>query len=137
MQIQSYHVTFLVPKWSICLNKNFFWKSVNKPCSFYTYPFSLSTFQKSLAIKEYWNLIGQEPFLAITWEPDFSQPCSFHRMFMNQKNFPFTPISDKTNDLIFLKSPKTLFLGHFWQFLVILPDGNFSKNSGSVTHNSI
>ena len=73
-------------------------------------------------IKEYWNLIGQEPFLAITWEPDFSQACSFRRMLMNHKNFHFTQIPDKNNDVIFLKSPKTMFLGHFWSFL---PDWDF------------
>ena len=59
-------------------------------------------------IKEYWNLIGREPFLAITWEPDFCQACSFRRMLMNQKNFPFTQILDKTNDVIFFKSQKSL-----------------------------
>ena len=75
-----------------------------------------------MTIKEYWNLIGQEPFLAITWEPDFSQACSFRRMLMNHKNFHFTQIPDKTNDMIFLKSPKTMFLGHFWPFV---PDRDF------------
>ena len=77
-------------------------------------------------IKEYWNLIGQEPFLAITWEPDFSQACSFRRMLMNHKNFHFTQIPDKTNDMIFLKSPRTIF-GHF------CPLGIFSKKSGCHT----
>ena len=75
-----------------------------------------------LMIKEYWNLIGWEPFLSLTWELDFSQACSFRRMLMNHKNFDFTQIPDKTNDVIFLKSPKTMFLGHFWPFL---PDGDF------------
>ena len=82
-----------------------------------------------MTIKEYWNLIGRETFLAITWEPDFSQACSFRRMLMNHKNFHFTQIPDKTNDMIFLKSPKTMFLGHFWPFL---PNGDFfQKNPGS------
>ena len=40
-------------------------------------------------------------------------------MLMNHKNFRFTQIPDKTNDMIFWKSPKTLFLDHFWPFLVI------------------
>ena len=75
-----------------------------------------------MTIKEYWNLIGQEQFLAITWESDFSRACSFCRMLMNHKNFHFTQIPDKTNDMIFLKSPKTLFWGHFWPFL---PNGDF------------
>ena len=62
-----------------------------------------------LTIKEYRNLIGREPFLAITWEPAFPQACSFRRMLMNHKNLHFTQIPDKTNDMIFLKNPKTLF----------------------------
>ena len=68
-------------------------------------------------IKEYWNLIRREQFLSLTWELDFSQICSFHRMLMNHKNFNFTQIPDKTNDMIFLKSSKTMFGGHFWPFL--------------------
>ena len=38
-------------------------------------------------------------------------------MLMNHKNFRFKQIPNKTNDMIFLKSPKTLVLGHFWSFL--------------------
>ena len=97
---------------------------VNKPCSFH---WCLSTCQNSksginLLVKywrlfeEYWNLIDRELFLDITWEPDFPQACSFHRMLINHKNFHFTQIPDKTNDVIFLKSLKTMFLGHFWPF---------------------
>ena len=81
-----------------------------------------------MTVKEYWNLTGQEPFLAITLEADFSQACSFQRMLINHKNIDFTQTPDKTNDMIFLKSPKTMFLGHFWPFLVILPDGDFFQN---------
>ena len=43
-------------------------------------------------------------------------------MLMNRKNFHFTQIPDETNDVIFLKSPETMFLDHFWSFL---PDGHF------------
>ena len=75
-----------------------------------------------MTIKEYWNLTGQEPSSAITWEPDFSQACSFRRMLRNHKNFHFTQIQDNTNDMIFLKSLETMFLDHFWPFL---PDGDF------------
>ena len=77
-----------------------------------------------LMIKEDWNLIGSEQFLAITWERDFSQACSFCRMLMNHKNFHLTQIPDKTNDTILLKSPKThfwAFFAHFWSFL---PNGH-------------
>ena len=55
----------------------FFRKPFNEPCFFHS---CLSIYQKSN-----WNLIGQEPFLAITWELDFSQACSFCRMLMNHK----------------------------------------------------
>ena len=72
-----------------------------------------------MTIKEYWNLIGQET--------DFSQACSFRRMLMNHKNFYFTHIPDKTNDAIFLNSPKTMFLSHFWPFLVISNGDIFKK----------
>ena len=71
-----------------------------------------------MTIEEYWNLIGWEPFFTVTWEADFSQVCSFRRMLMNHMNFHFTQISDKTNVVIFLKSPKTIIFGSFWPFLV-------------------
>ena len=99
------------PKW------NFFSeKLLISLVSFYA---CLSTSQKSksdinLLIK-YWRLnnteklIGRGPFLAIIWEPDFCRACSVGRMLMNHKNFCFTEIPDKTNDVIFLKSPKPLF----------------------------
>ena len=83
-----------------------------------------------LMIKEYWNLIDQEPFLAITRELDFSQPCSFCRMLMNHNNVDFTQIPDKTNDMIFLKSPKTMFWAIFDHFYLI---GVFSKKSSCHT----
>ena len=41
---------------------------------------------------------------------------------MNHKNFHFTQIPDKTNDVTFLETPKTMFLGHFGLFL---PDRDF------------
>ena len=41
---------------------------------------------------------------------------------MNYKNFHFTQIPAKTNDFMFLKSAKTMFLDHFWSFL---PDKDF------------
>ena len=67
--------------------------------------------------------------MAITWEQDFFQACSFRRMLMNHKNFHFTQIPDKTNDVILLKSPKTMFLGYFWPFLVILPYRDFFQKT--------
>ena len=57
---------------------------------------------ETLMIKEYWNLIGPEPFLTVTWELDFSQACSFDTMLMNHNNSHFTQIPDKTNAMIFL-----------------------------------
>ena len=61
------------------------------------------SFNKILTIKEYWNLIGREPFLPIIWKPDFSKESSFCRMLTNHKNFRFAQIPDKTNYVIFLK----------------------------------
>ena len=56
-------------------------------------------------------------------------------MLMNHRNFHFTQIPDKTNDLIFLKSSETMFLGHFWSFL---SDGDFfPKNWLCHTHNYV
>ena len=124
--------------WPIWPNEKFFRKPVNKPCSFHS---CLLTYQKSksdinlikkiLTIKEYWNLIDWQPFLAITWKPDFSQAWGFCRLLMNHKNFHFTQIPDKTNDIIFIKSPKTLFWSHFWLFLVIFAQWEFLQKKCS------
>ena len=85
-----------------------------------------------MEIKEYWNLIGQGPLLAITWELEFSQACGFHRMYhKNHKNFHFTQIWDKTNATIFLKVQKqflTMF-GHF------CPNGDFFQKNPVLSHN--
>ena len=144
-QIQSYEdAQFLGPKWSICPNEIFFRKPVNEPCFFYS---CLSTSQKlksdiTLLVK-YWQLknteisLADSHFLTITWEPDFSQACSFRRMLMNHRNFHFTQIPDKTIDVIFLKSPETMFwaiLDHFWSFL---PNGDFFKKNPALSHKSI
>ena len=128
------------PVWSFCPNKNFFRKPFNKPCSFHS---CLSTFQKSNSnfnpLRKYWRSknteisLAESYFLAIIWEPDFPQVCSFCKMLMDHKNLRFTPIPDKTNDFIFLKSHHVLgdVSGHF------CPMGIFSKKFGSVTHNYI
>ena len=81
-----------------------------------------------MKIKEYWNLICREPVLAIAWESDFSQPCSFHRMLKDHENLRFTPITDKANDLIFLRSPK-----NFLFFCPFLASFFLPKKSCSVT----
>ena len=110
-RIQSYEdAQFLGPKWPISPNENFFRKPVNEPCFFHS---SISTCQKSKSdvnlFVKYWQLKNTEIFLSTTWEPDFSQACSFCRMLIDHMNFQFTQISDKTNNVIFLKSPKTMF----------------------------
>ena len=76
--------------------------------------------------------------MAITWEPDFSQASRFCRMSMNHKNFHFTQIPDKINDVIFLKNSKNPVFGSFLSiFGHFCPMGIFSKKSGSVTHSYI
>ena len=52
---------------------------------------------------------------------------------MNHNNFHFTQIPGKTNDVIFLKSPTTIFLGHFRSFL---PDVNFFQKI-QLSHETI
>ena len=53
---------------------------------------------------------------------------------MNHKNFDFTQIPDKTNDAIFLKSPKTIFFGHFVPFL---PDWDFFPKNSALSDTTI
>ena len=54
-------------------------------------------------------------------------------MLIDHRNFCFTQIPDIT-DMIFLRSPKTLFWGPFLRiFGHFCPMGTFSKKSGSVT----
>ena len=84
-----------------------------------------------LAIKEYWNLIGWEPFLAITWEPDFSQASSFCTMLMSHRNFHFTQIPDKTNDVVFSKNHV------FGPFLVIFAWLGFFPKNLALSHKTI
>ena len=84
---------------------------------------------KILKIKEYWNFICRDAVLAIAWESDFSQPCSFHRMLKDHENLRFTPITDKANDLIFLRSPKI-----FLFFCPFLASFFLPKKSCSVTY---
>ena len=134
---------FWAQKGPFAPNNNFFIKPVNKPCSFHS---CLSTFQKSktyqstdeiLTVQKCWNLISLEAFPAISWEPDFSQACSLCRMLMDHKKFHFIPIPGKTIDLIFLKSPKTLFLGYFWPFLVIFTWQGFFPKNLALSHTTI
>ena len=99
--------------------------------------FRYQSVNEIMTLKEYWNLIGWEPFLAIIWELDFSYACSFPRMLMDNNNFRFTPIPDKYNALIFLKSPKTLFLGHIWPFLVIFAWWGFFPKNPVLSHKTI
>ena len=99
------------------LNKVFLVQSNTITFIFLLALFIVQTLKKFLPqIQRYWNLIGQETFSAKTWEPDFYQAWGFPRMLMNHKNFHFTQIPVKNNDVIFLKSSKTLVLGHLWPF---------------------
>ena len=108
--MQSYEdAQFLGPKSPIYPNDNFFRKPVNEPRFFHS---CLSTCQKSKS----------DISLLMKLEPDFSQACSFCRMLMNHKNFHFTQISDKTNDVVFQKPCFWAIFDHFWSFL---PDGDF------------
>ena len=52
---------------------------------------------------------------------------------MNHKNFHLKQIPDKIDEIIFLKSPKTMFLGHFWPFF---PDKDFFQKI-QLSHTTI
>ena len=133
----------LGPKWPIWSNESFFRKSVNNRCSFHSW---LSTCPKSKSdidlLMIYWQLKNNEILGILGYNlrtrfflTRFYQ--IFRRMLMNDKNFCFTQLPDKTNDIVFLRSPKTLFwtgFDHFWSFL---PNGEFSKRYDSVTDNYI
>ena len=58
-------------------------------------------------------------------------------MLMNHKNFRFLQIPDKTNDVIFLKRPKTMFLGRFCPFLVIFARWGFFPKNPALSHTTI
>ena len=58
-------------------------------------------------------------------------------MLMNHKNFHLTQVPDKTNDVIFSKSPKTMFLGHFRPFLVIFVGWGFFPENQALSHTTI
>ena len=131
--------------------KIFFRKPINEPCFFHS---CLSTCQKSKSdinlLVKYWQLKNTEISLVesfgynlvikntiislvITWEPDFSRECSFRRMLMNHKNYHFTQIPDKTNDVTFLKTQKLCFLAFLCIFGHFCMMGIFSKKSGCHT----
>ena len=83
---------------------------------------SYQSIDEILMIKEYWNLIDREPFLAIiTWEPYFSQVCSFPKILKNHTNFRFTTLKTWFSE----KVRKALFFCPFWPFLASF----FQKNS--------
>ena len=85
-----------------------------------------------LTIKEYWNLIGPEPLFAIIWETRFFPSMQFSQNVNESEGLSLTQIRDKTNDKIFLKSPKTMYLGHFWAFL---PKWRFFPEKCRSQHN--
>ena len=58
-------------------------------------------------------------------------------MLINHKNFHLTQNPDKTNDAIFLKSPKTMFLDHFWLFLVIFDWWRFFPRNLALSNRTI
>ena len=65
-------------KWPICSNEYFFKENLLKSLVPFIHAYLHAKNQGQILMnKEYWNLTAQEPFLALTWEPDFSQARSF------------------------------------------------------------
>ena len=56
---------------------------------------------------------------------------------MNHKNFHFTQISGKTNDIMFFKSPKTMVLGYFSPFMVIFAEWELKKKKKTGCHTQL
>ena len=115
-------------------------KPVNDHRFFYS---CLPTSQKSKSdinlLVKYWWFKNTEISLAeshffLYLKTRFFPGMQLCRMLMNHKKFGITQIPHKTNDVIFLKSPKTMFWTIFDHFYLI---GIFSKNSSAVTHNYI
>ena len=74
------------------------------------------------------------PFCPKSREQEFSQIWDLLRKLANHKSLHFRSFLAKTNDSIFRKNPKTLFLGHFGPFFAhFLENENFPEKSGSVT----
>ena len=71
----------------------------------------------------YWH--WERAFLAITWELDFSQACSFRRMFKSHSYFHFTSFPDKNKELIFLKIKKKPFSESFLILVIFAQRGFF------------
>ena len=59
--------------------------------------------------------------------------CGFRRILKGHNYFHSTPFSDKINEQIFQKSPKTLISGHFLHFWSFLPEGDFSKKKQTLS----
>ena len=96
-------------------------------CTYYPFSFckikKKNYFRQSIGKNHYYYF--HLPNNSFHWEPDFSQACSFGTILMTHNSFRFKQIPDKTNDVIFVKSSKTLFLGYFWPFLLSFPQWGF------------
>ena len=64
-------------------------------------------------------------FQAITQEQEFSQIWGLYSKIDNTINFYLRTFPAKINRKMFQNNGKTLFLGHFWSFLLFLPKGSF------------
>ena len=101
-------------KLSECIKNRFYAKSYTSRPHIPKIAVKLSKMAPPDRIKYRGSLTTAIVAKGLTWKLDFSQACSFYRMLMDYKNFDFTQIPGKTNDIIFLKSPETMLFGHFW-----------------------
>ena len=120
-------------------NNFFFRKPVNEPCFFYS---CLSTCQKSksdinLSVKYWWfkntEISLAESHFCLYLRSRFFSSMQFSQDVNEPWELYFTQIPGKTNDMIFLKSPKTMFFGHVWPFL---PDRDFFQKI-QLSHTTI
>ena len=97
----------------------------------------LSTCQKSKSdinlLVKYWRLKNTEISLA----ENYNLRTGFFLSVLFLKNVHLTQIPDKSNDEIFLKSTKTMFLVYFWPFLVIFARWGFLPKNPALLHTTI
>ena len=119
-------------------------KKFFQPCFFHS---CLSTCQKSKSdinlLVKYWQLNNTKISLA---ESDFwlyleNQIFPKHAVFAECqwtiRTFILHKFQTKPVTWDFLKSPKTMFLGHFWPFLVIFARWGFFPKNPALSHTTI
>lgn len=130
--IQCYQDTqFLDAKWPVCLKKWFYFgKVIRKLCCIHScLPICKNSESDVNLLMRYWQLKNTEIWSA---ESIFeNQICPTYAVIKGHTYFLSTPFPYKTNEQVFLKTPKphirAISDNYFWKRI-------FPKKSGSHTH---